>query len=148
LVRATGARHRLGYPAIVTNIPPAELPTVEVEPFYDARQTIEGWLREASAALHLEGLWSRRFAGLEAFLLHAALASNLLNWWARRQVTPAAGQPPLGLRQLIGRVSAIPARVLRTAEGPLTLLLPPSHPSARRLARDVPAHSSPGDAHF
>lgn len=156
LVRATGARHRLGYTAIVTNLPPTDLPTAEVEPYYEARQTIEGWLSEADAALQLKGLWSRRFEGVEAFLLHAALASNLLNWWARREVPPTEGQAPLGLRQLIGRVITIPARVLRTAEGQLALLVPPGHPFARRLVRAAPAYQltlpfaylSPCDAHF
>ena len=156
LVRATGARHRLGYTAIVTNVPEEELPTAEVEPFYEARQTIEGWLSEAGAALQLKGLWSRRFAGVEAFLLHAALAANLLNWWARRELGPGDGRAPLGLRQLVGRVIAIPARVMRTAEGHLALFLPPRPPYAHRLVRHAPAsqralpfaHLSPSDAHF
>ena len=156
LVRATGARHRAGYTAIVTNLPPDELPAVELEPFYEARQTIEGWLSEATDALQLKGLWSRSFDGLEAFLLHAMLASDLLNWWERRQLLPGSSLPHLGLRQLIGRVIALPARVLRTAEGRLALLLPPTHPYARRL---VPAAAAwqlplpftqlnPYDAHF
>jgi hypothetical protein len=92
---------------------------------------------------------------VEAFLLHAALASTLRNWWARRAVPPANDRAPLGLRQLIGRVIARPARDLRTTEGPLTLRLPPRHPDAPRLARDplayqlaLPfAHLSPCDAH-
>jgi hypothetical protein len=74
-------------------------------------------------------LWSRSFWGLSAFLVYAALASNLLNWWLRRQLHPT-GQPPVGLRQLIGRVISLPARLLRTTEGQLILLLPPSHPYA------------------
>jgi len=156
LVRSTGARHRAGYTAIVTNLPPDELATDELEPFYEARQTIEGWLSEATAALQLKGLWSRSFAGLEAFLLHAALVSNLLNWWERRELLPASGLPHLGLRQLIGRVITLPARVLRTAEGQLALLLPPTHPYARRLVPTGPACQLPlpftdlrlRDAHF
>jgi hypothetical protein len=76
---------------------------------------------------------------VEAFLLHAALAANLLNWWGRRELAPDDGRAPLGLRQLIGRVIGMPARVLATAEGHLTLLLPPRHPSARHLARASPA---------
>ncbi|HKG16898.1 MAG TPA: transposase [Solirubrobacteraceae bacterium] len=156
LVRSTGARHRAGYTAIVTNLPPDELATDELERFYEARQTIEGWLSEATAALQLKGLWSRSFAGLEAFLLHAALVSNLLNWWERRELLPASGLPHLGLRQLIGRVITLPARVLRTAEGQLALLLPPTHPYARRLVPTGPACQLPlpftdlrlRDAHF
>jgi len=156
LVRATGARHRLGYTAIVTDLPAEDLPTDELEPFYEARQTIEGWLSEATAALQLKGLWSRSFDGLAAFLLHAALASNLLNWWERRELLPGSGLPQLGLRQLIGRVIALPARVLRTAEDQLTLLLPPAHPYARRLTPTgsawqlpLPFHClDPCDAHF
>ena len=156
LVRSTGARHRLGYTGLVTNLPPDELPAAELEPFYEARQTIEGWLSEATAALQLKGLWSRSFCGLEAFLLHAALASNLLNWWARRELLPGSGLPPLGLRQLIGRVIALPARLLRTPDGHLALLLPPAHPYARRLAPDAPGwqlalplhQPLPCDAHF
>ena len=119
------------------------LPTAALEPFYEARQTIEGWLSEATAALQLKGLWSRAFGGLEAFLLHAALASNLLNWWARREVLPGSGRPPLGLRQLVGRVIALPARVLRTAEGALTLLLPPAHPYASCLVPAAPGWQLP-----
>jgi Transposase DDE domain group 1 len=156
LVRSTGARHKAGYTAIVTDLPPEALATAELEPFYEARQTIEGWLSEATAALQLKGLWSRSFCGLEAFLLHAALAANLLNWWARREVLPAGGLPRLGLRQVIGRVIALPARVLRSADGSLTLLLPPAHPYARGLAPPGPgwqlplplADAHPCDAHF
>ena len=136
LVRATGARQRAGYTAIVTTLPADELPAWALEPFYAARQTIEGWLSEATDALQLKGLWSRAFCGLEAFLVYAALTSNLLNWWARRALLPDSGRPHLGLRQLIGRVIALPARVLRTGDHRLLLLLSPVHPYARRL---VPA---------
>ena len=156
LVRSTGARHRAGYTAIVTNLSEAELPTRDLEPFYEARQTIEGWLSEATAALQLKGLWSRAFAGLEAFLLHAALASNLLNWWERRALLPASGLPHLGLRQVIDRVITLPARILRAVDGHLTLLLPPAHPYARHLAPPGPTWQLPlpffdlvpCDAHF
>jgi hypothetical protein len=155
LVRSTGARHRCGYTAIVTDLPPEVLSAQDLEPFYEARQTIEGWLSEATAALQLKGLWSRSFWGLSAFLLYAALASNLLNWWLRRQLRPL-GQPLLGLRQLIGRVIALPARLVRTVDGQLLVLLPPSHPYAPWLARAAPGwqlplpfpHLSPCDAHF
>ena len=143
LVRATGARQRIGYTAILTNIPVDELPTAALEPFYEARQTIEGWLSEATDALQLKGLWSRAFCGLEAFLLLAALTSNLLNWWERRELLPHSGLPHLGLRQLLGRVVALPARVLRADDGRLVLLLPPRHPYARRLARAGPAWQIP-----
>jgi len=128
LVRSTGARHRQGYTAILTDLPPA----ADLEPFYEARQTIEGWLGEATAALQLKGLWSRRFAGLEAFLLHAALAANLLNWWLRRALLPASGRPLLGLRQLVGRVIGLPARLLRGG---------PPHPLA---AAGAPLRRLPG----
>src|SRR5215207_1111154 len=158
LVRATGARQRAGYTAIVTNLPAAELPAWAVEPFYEARQTIEGWLSEATDALQLKGLWSRTFHGLEAFPLYAALTSNLLNWWERRALLPDSGLPHLGLRQLIGRVITLPARVLRRGDQRLVLLLAAAHPYARRLVPDcsgwqLPLLShvpdcSPSDAHF
>jgi hypothetical protein len=156
LVRSTGARHRAGYTAILTNLSETELPTTDLEPFYEARQTIEGWLSEATAALQLKGLWSRAFAGLEAFLLHAALASNLLNWWERRVLLPDSSLPHLGLRQLIDRVISLPARILQAADGHLTLLLPPAHPYARQLAPPGPTWQLPlpfldllpCDAHF
>ncbi|HZQ99149.1 MAG TPA: hypothetical protein VFC93_10070 [Chloroflexota bacterium] len=151
LVRSTGARHKAGYTAILTNIPADELPTADLEPFYEARQTIEGWLSEADGALQLKGLWSRSFCGLEAFLLLAALASNLLNWWERRHLLPGSGLPHLGLRQLVARVVALPARVLRAGDH-LLLLLPPQHPFARRLAPDAPgwqlSFTALSDAHF
>jgi hypothetical protein len=143
LVRSTGARHTAGYTALVTSIPAAELDAAALEGFYEARQTIEGWFSEATAALQLKGLWSRSFCGLEAFLLWAALTSNLLNWWARRALLPVSGLPHLGLRQLVARVVAVPARVLRAPDGRLLLLLPPTHPYARRLVRDGPGWQPP-----
>ena len=136
LVRATGAGQHAGYTAIVTNIPTEELPALALEPFYEGRQTIEGWLSEATDALQLKGLWSRSFCGIEAFLLHAALTSNLLNWWERRALLPDSGLPHLGLRQLTRRVMGIPARVMRTSDRRLRMVLPSAHPYARRL---VPA---------
>jgi Transposase DDE domain group 1 len=136
LVRATGARQRAGYTAIVTNLPADDLPAWALEPFYEARQTIEGWLSEATDALQLKGLWSRAFPGLEAFLLYAALTSNRLNWWERRALLPETGLPHRGLRQLIGRVMTLPARVLRHGARGLVVLVSAAHPYARRL---VPA---------
>ena len=143
LVRSTGARHRAGYTAIVTNVSAAEIALPEAEPFYEARQTIEGWLSEATAALQLKGLWSRSFDGLEAFLLLAALASNLLTWWARRVVWAGCARPPLGLRQLIARVITVPARVLQTWHGQFLFLLPPAHPYAHRLLPPNPGRQLP-----
>ena len=110
----------------------------------------------SSATRQLKGLWSRAFAGLEAFRLHAALASNLLNWWERRVLLPDSGLPHLGLRQLIARVIALPARILQAADGRLTLRLPPAHPYARHLAPPGPTWQLPlpfldlipSDAHF
>lgn len=127
-----------------------------LEPFSAARQTIEGWLSEATAALQLKGLWSRACAGLEACLLHAALASNLLNGWARRVLLPDSRLPHLGLRQLIARVIALPARILQAADGRLTRLVPPTPPYARHLAPPGPTWQLPlpffdlvpCDAHF
>ena len=155
-VRATGARHRLGHTAILTNLPADELPAAALEPLYAGRQTIEGWLSEAPAALQLKGRWSHACAGLAAFLLHAALVSHRLNWWERRHLLPTSGLPHLGLRQLIGRVIRLPARVLRSADGRLALLLPPAHPYARRLDPTGPGWQLPlpfgdftlCDAHF
>jgi len=143
LVRSTGARHRAGYTALLTDIPADELDAAALEAFYEARQTIEGWFSEATAALQLKGLWSRAVGGLEAFLLLAALTANLLNWWTRRQLLPGSGLPHLGLRQLVARVVALPARVLRAPDGRLLLLLPPDHPYARRLVRDGPGWQPP-----
>ena len=151
-----GPRQRHGYTAIVTNIAADELPTAALEPFYEARQTIEGWLSEATAALQLKGLWSRTCEGIEAFLLHAALASNLLNWWERREVLPESDLPPLGLRQLIGRVITLPARVVATPIGQLVLVVPAQHPYARRLVPPAASWQPPlplfhlllCDAHF
>src|SRR5581483_1219318 len=81
----------------------AEIATGALEPFYEARPTIAGWLSEATAALQLKGR--------EAFLLHAMLTSNLFNWWERRALLPGSGRPHLGLRQLIDRVITRPARL-------------------------------------
>jgi hypothetical protein len=60
------------------------------------------------------------------------------------------------LRQLIGRGITLPARILRTAEGHLALLLPPAHSYARRLVPTTPGSQLPlpfdhlvlCDAHF
>jgi hypothetical protein len=81
--------------------------------------------------------------GLAAFLLLAALASNFLNWWARRQVWAGCAQPPLGLRQLIARVITVPARVLHTPHDQFLFLLPPAHPSARHLIPPSPGYQLP-----
>ena len=49
---------------------------------------------------------------------------------------PDSGLPHLGVRQLIGRVLTVPARVLRAADQHLVLLLSAAHPYARRLVPD------------
>jgi hypothetical protein len=126
------ARRRRGIRFVGRNYA-AELPPAELEPFSEQRQTIEGWWSEATAALLLTGLWSRSREGVEAFLLHAALASNLLNWWARRELLRDSDLL-LGLRQVSGRIVTLPARVVAIPPGVLRLVLPSQHPDARRLA--------------
>jgi hypothetical protein len=78
LVRSTGARQRWGYTAIVPDPPPEVVAAADLEPFYEARQTIEGWRAEATAALPLEGLRSRSCRGLSAFLLDVASCRPLI----------------------------------------------------------------------
>ena len=110
----------------------------------------------ATEALPLKGLWSRCFDGIEAFLLHVALGSNLLNWCERRDLLPDSDLPHLGLRQLIGRVITMPARLVQTAAGQLVVVLPSTHAYARRLVPTAPGWQLPlpfdhlvlCDAHF
>jgi transposase-like protein len=68
-----------------------------------------------------------------------------------------AGRPRRpGLRQVVGRVIALPARVVRPVGGGLTLLVPPAHPYAHCFVPPPPSRqlplplldTAPCDAHF
>ena len=99
----------------------------DLEPFYEAgRPSKAGSPRRRGPAA--QGPVVPQLRGPDAFLLPAALASNLLNWWTRRELLPGSGLPHLGLAPTVGRVLAMPARVVRAPDGRLLLLLPPPAP--------------------
>jgi hypothetical protein len=141
-VRSTSARRQIGSAAIVADCRRAPCPPPRWSRSTRPARRLRAWLSEATAALQLKGLWSRAFGILEAILLHAMLASNLLNRWVWQETLPGRGLPPLRPRQVVGRVIAVPARVLRAVDGGL-LLVPPARPYARALASRPLAGNSP-----
>jgi len=75
-------KKEITYSYLITNIFWANL--LALFNFYNARQTIEAFIKQAKNLLSIKYLRTRKISGIKAFLYFAFMAYNLLIWFMRR----------------------------------------------------------------
>lgn len=114
---------------LLTDLPPSQMSAAQLFEFYNGRQTIEAFFRESRHVYGMKNLRSRRFLAIYGFLWLVMMAHNLA-MWAKWALFGGTELVRVKTRELIEKVGAIPARVVRHGKK-LELILP----SANRLAQ-------------
>jgi hypothetical protein len=107
---------------------------------YVGRSNMENAIKENKLGFGLECLPSKKLAANQAYMALVFLAYNLVNWFKRSAVAPAASGKEMGRRQVKGLrqwVLCVPAIVERTSDH-FNVRLPEGHPSLG-LFKDIQA---------
>ncbi len=125
---------------LITTIPERLKDAIGVVKFYNARQTIEAFIKTGKNVLNLKHFRVRNFYGIQFTLVLGLLAHNFMSW-ARREIfadTPAR----MGIREFVEQTMRVPAR-LKSLEidMPITLF-PETSVYAQAMVRATKKKSS------
>ena len=95
---------------LVTTIPERVKDAVELVKFYNARQTIEAFIKTGKNVLHLKHFRVRNFYGIQFTLTLGLLAHNFMNW-ARREIFAGSPLARMGIREFVEQAMRVPARL-------------------------------------
>jgi len=95
---------------LVTTVPERLKDAIEVVKFYNARQTIEAFIKTGKNVLNLKHFRVRNFYGIEFTLVLGLLAHNFMNW-ARREIFAGTPLARMGIREFVQQAMRVPARL-------------------------------------
>ena len=121
------------YSHLYTSISKYEKEPVEIAHQYNERQIIEAEIKAERNGPKLNHLRTRSFYGIYSFMLHLAMAMNLVLKF-RHMVLKGTALQKLGLKELTARFMNIPAKV-ENRNGTLVLGFPKSHPLVKQFFR-------------
>lgn len=110
------------YRHLLTNISESKMNAVELEQYYQGRQTIEAFFKEEKNALAMKNLRTRDFWGNYVFFLLVAITNNLISW-VKHSYFKGTKLFKAGLREIIKKVMTIPAFIKQTKDE-IILLFP------------------------
>jgi len=126
---------------LVTTIPERLIDAVGVVKFYNARQTIEAFIKTGKNVLNLKHFRVRNFYGIEFTLALGLLAHNFMNW-ARREIFAGTPLARMGIREFVEQAMRVPARLKPLEiDMPITLF-PETSVYAQALVRATEKKSS------
>ena len=108
--------------------------------FYNARQTIEAFIKTGKNVLNFKHFRVRNFYGIQFTLIFCLLAHNFMNW-ARRDIFAGTHLAKIGIREFVEQAMKVPARagthmVTSYSEIPVTLF-PETSVYARALVEAI-----------
>lgn len=95
---------------LVTTISERVKDSVSLLKLYNARQTIEAFIKTGKNVLNLKHFRVRNFYGIQFTLMLGLLAHNFMNW-ARRGIFAGTPLARLGIREFIEQAMRVPARI-------------------------------------
>jgi len=119
------------YSHLYTTISSKEKEPVEVAHHYNKRQIIEAEIKAERNGPQLNHLRTRSFYGIYSFLVHLALAMNLVLLF-RHTVLKDTVLQELGLKELTAKFINIPAKI-ENRNGKLLLGFPQTHPLVKKF---------------
>jgi len=102
--------------------------------FYNARQTIEAFIKTGKNVLNLKHFRVRNFYGIQFTLILGLLAHNFMSW-ARREIFAGTPLARMGIREFIEQAMRVPARLKPLKINMLITLFPETSIYARALVR-------------
>jgi len=97
------------YFRLVTAIPERQKDTIALVKFYNARQTIEAFIKTGKNVLNLKHIRVRNFYGIQFTLTLGLLAHNFMSW-TRREIFAGTPLARMRSRELIEQAMRVPAR--------------------------------------
>jgi hypothetical protein len=126
---------------LVTTIPEKMKGPVGLLKFYNARQTIEAFIKTGKNVLNLKHFRVRNFYGIEFTLMLGLLAHNFMNW-ARRDIFADTPLARMGIREFVEQAMRVPARSEPLGMDMLITLFPETSLYAQALVQAIEKKSS------
>jgi len=126
---------------LITTIPERPKDAIGVVKFYNARKTIEAFIKTGKNVLNLKYFRVRNFYGIQFTLVLGLLAHNFMGW-ARREIFTPTPLARIRIREFVEQAMRVPAR-LKSLEidMPITLF-PETSVYAQALIRAAEKKSS------
>jgi hypothetical protein len=126
---------------LVTTVPERLKDAIGLAKFYNARQTIEAFIKTGKNVLNLKHFRVRNFYGIEFTLVLGLLAHNFMNW-TRREIFADTPLARMGIREFVEQAMRVPARLKPLEiDMPITLF-PETSAYAQALVRATEKKSS------
>lgn len=126
---------------LVTTIPEKVKNPLGLLKFYNARQTIEAFIKTGKNILNLKHFRVRNFYGIEFTLRLGLLAHNFMNW-ARRDIFAGTPLARMGIREFVEQAMRVPARSEPLGMDTLITLFPETSLYAQALVQAIERKSS------
>jgi len=104
----TGKPQVFQYFHLITTIPERPKDAIGVVKFYNARQTIEVFIKTGKNVLNLKHFRVRNFYGIQFTLVLGLLAHNFMSW-ARREIFAGTPLARMGIREFVEQAMRVPA---------------------------------------
>jgi hypothetical protein len=126
---------------LVTTIPERVKDPLGLLKFYNARQTIEAFIKTGKNVLNLKHFRVRNFYGIEFTLMLGLLAHNFMNW-ARRDIFAGTPLARMGIKEFVEQAMRVPARSEPLGMDTLITLFPETSLYAQALVQAIERNSS------
>lgn len=126
---------------LVTTIPEKVKDPVGLLKFYNARQTIEAFIKTGKNVLNLKHFRVRNFYGIQFTLMLGLLAHNFMNW-ARRDIFAGTPLARMGIREFVEQAMRVPARAELLEMDTFITLFPETSLYAQALVQAIERKSS------
>ena len=94
---------------LITTIPKRMKDARTLLRFYNARQTIEAFIKTGKNVLNFKHFRVRNFYGIQFTLVLSLLAHNFMSW-ARRDIFAGTPLAKIGIREFVEQAMRVPAR--------------------------------------
>ncbi|MBT9162361.1 MAG: hypothetical protein DDT27_00919 [Dehalococcoidia bacterium] len=126
---------------LVTTIPERVKDPIALLKLYNARQTIEAFIKTEKNVLNLKHFRVRNFYGIEFTLMLGLLAHNFVNW-ARREIFAGTPLARMGIREFVEQAMRVPARAELLGMDTFITVFPETSLYAQALVQAIERKSS------
>ncbi|MFQ6067490.1 MAG: transposase [bacterium] len=126
---------------LVTTVPERVKDATQLVKFYNARQTIEAFIKTGKNVLNLKHFRVRNFYGIQFTLILGLLAHNFMSW-ARREIFADTPLARIGIREFVEQAMRVPARLKPLEIDMPVTLFPETSVYAQALVRATEKKSS------
>lgn len=126
---------------LITTVPERLKDAIGLVKFYNARQTIEAFIKTGKNVLNLKHFRVRNFYGIRFTLVLGLLAHNFMNW-ARREIFAGTPLARMGIREFVEQAMRVPARLEPLEIDMPIILFPETSVYAQALVRATEKKSS------